>query len=69
MTRKRGKLLALAAVFVLLVSCARPNAPAWTVTHDPNGLGYWAGPVGEEPRFYPSAYSNPTVNQAGGPAR
>ena len=45
------------------------RGPSWTVEQDPAGLGYHAGPTGGPQRFYPSAYSNPTVNAAGGPAR
>lgn len=68
----RGRIIARLAVTlaVLLVGCAPlGSSPAWTVEQDPNGLGYWAGPVGEPLTFYPSAYSNPIVNRAGGPDR
>ena len=68
----RGKIvakLALVLAALVLAGCARRNVPTWIITHDPGGLGYWAAPAGEEPRFYPSAYSNPIVNQTGGPDR
>lgn len=35
------------------------GGPAWTVQHDPNGRGYWAGPAGGTLRFYPSSHSYP----------
>ena len=58
---------------LLFVSGCSSNKPrhgyGWSVQQDPNGLGYWAGPSGGRQRFYPSAYSNPAVNSAGGPAR
>lgn len=69
----RGRIvarLAIALAAILAVGCAPlGSSPRWTVQQDPNGLGYWAGPAGSELRFYPSAYANPVVNRAGGPAR
>ena len=76
--RHATRAVALAIVLGLLEGCysdqdlpAWPWArgPSWTVEQDPAGLGYHAGPAGGPQRFYPSAYSNPTVNAAGGPAR
>ena len=67
------KVLALAAALalaaILIVGCSSTPAPEWTVRQDPGGLGFWAGPAGGPEKFYPSAYSNPVVNRAGGPDR
>lgn len=43
-----------------------PAGPGWTVQHDPDGRGYWAGPAGGPLRFYPSSHSYP-ANPPGGP--
>ena len=69
----RGRVLALTAglalAAVLIVGCSSTPAAEWTVRQDPGGLGFWAGPAGGPEKFYPSAYSNPVVNRAGGPDR
>lgn len=70
----RGRIVARLAVAlaagILAAGCAPlGSTEPWTVRQDPNGLGYWAGPDGEPERFYPSAYSNPILNTAGGPDR
>ncbi len=37
----------------------RATTGSWSLEHDPNGRGYWAGPEGGRERFYPSSHSYP----------